>query len=112
MKLSYAELLERLPGPASSKWPEGERFVRGFSHGTMSVELYAPRGHDLQTPHQQDELYFVLQGSGDLVIEGKRYACSSGDALFVPAGAAHRFENFSGDFATWVVFWGPQGGER
>jgi hypothetical protein len=30
----------------------------------------------------------------------------------VPAGKAHRFENFTPDFATWVVFWGPQGGER
>jgi uncharacterized protein YjlB len=32
--------------------------------------------------------------------------------LFVPAGTTHRFEDFSADFATWVVFWGPQGGER
>jgi hypothetical protein len=28
-----------------------------------------------------------------------------------PAGAVHRFENFSNDFVTWVVFYGPQGGE-
>jgi hypothetical protein len=31
--------------------------------------------------------------------------------FFVPAGVAHRFERFSPDFATWVVFWGPHGGE-
>jgi len=31
--------------------------------------------------------------------------------LFVPAGVEHRFENFSDDFATWVIFYGPEGGE-
>jgi hypothetical protein len=30
----------------------------------------------------------------------------------VPARVAHRFEEFTPDFATWVVFWGPPGGER
>jgi mannose-6-phosphate isomerase-like protein (cupin superfamily) len=34
-----------------------------------------------------------------------------GDALFVPAGMKHRFENFSDDFATWIMFYGPEGGE-
>ncbi len=34
-----------------------------------------------------------------------------GDVLIVPTGLVHRFENFSDDFATWVVFWGPKGGE-
>jgi hypothetical protein len=32
--------------------------------------------------------------------------------LFVAAGVPHRFEEFSRDFAAWVVFWGPKGGER
>lgn len=112
MKISMEELYTRLPGPVSQKWPSGERFVRGLAHGTMSVEFYAPREHDPQTPHDQDELYFIMQGSGEFVLAGERYSCSAGDAFFVPAGLSHRFENFSDDFGTWVVFWGPQGGER
>jgi hypothetical protein len=31
--------------------------------------------------------------------------------VFVAAGEHHRFVNFSGDFSTWVVFYGPEGGE-
>jgi hypothetical protein len=31
--------------------------------------------------------------------------------LFVPAGHEHRFEDFTPDFATWVIFYGPDGGE-
>ena len=67
MRAHVGELLARLPGPVTSKWPGGERFVQAFSHGSMSVELYAPRGVDPQTPHAQDELYFVQGGSATLV---------------------------------------------
>lgn len=106
-----SELLARLPGPVTSRWPQGERFVRALAHGSMSVELYAPVGHDPQTPHTQDELYFVHSGRATLLLQGERHACEPGTVLFVPAGAEHRFTDFSEDFSTWVVFWGPEGGE-
>lgn len=111
LKASAAALLKVLPGPRSAEWPEGERFARAFAHGTMSVELYAPTGVDPQKPHAQDELYIVHSGQGVFVLEGERYPFGPGEALFVPAGADHHFEGFSEDFATWVVFWGPPGGE-
>ena len=111
MKASVASLLARLPGPKNARWPDGERFVEAFSHGTLSVELYAPVGVDPQTPHDRDEVYFVVSGSGDFVVAGERSPFKAGDALFVAAGAEHRFENFTADFTTWVVFYGPVGGE-
>ena len=82
-----------------------------FSHGSMEVRYYAPKGRDDQTPHDQDEVYFVASGSGSFLREGERVAFGPGDMLFVAAGEAHRFEDFSDDFATWVVFYGPKGGE-
>ena len=112
MKVSLSTLLARIPGPASTAWPAGERFTVAFKHGTMSVELYVPTGSDPQTPHTQDEIYFIQSGKGELVLNGVRHACAVGDAFFVAAGVEHRFENFSNDFITWAVFWGPQGGER
>ena len=112
MKASFAELLQQIPGPVSDKWPSGERFATAFAHGTMSVELYAPVGHDPQTPHDQDELYFVVAGRSEFVLQEQRMHLAAGDAVFVPAGAVHRFEHFSDDFATWVVFWGVRGGEK
>ena len=112
MKASAAELLQRLPGPVSAAWPMGERFTQAFARGTMSVELYAPRGSDPQTPHAQDELYFIQSGSGRFRIEAEYYSFAAGDCFFVAAGVEHRFEEFSADFSTWVVFWGPDGGER
>lgn len=112
MKKSLGELLQNIPGTMSEKWPQGERFAHVLSHGTMTVELYAPIGHDPQTPHDQDELYFVAGGSSEFLLKDERMQVTSGDVIFVPAGAVHRFENFSDDFMTWVVFWGAHGGEK
>jgi mannose-6-phosphate isomerase-like protein (cupin superfamily) len=111
LKARASHLLAALPGPVSSKWPQGERFVQAFARGSMSVEMYAPVGKDPQSPHTQDELYIVHTGEGEFVCGDERVKFAAGDVLFVPAGVAHRFENFTSDFATWVVFYGPSGGE-
>jgi mannose-6-phosphate isomerase-like protein (cupin superfamily) len=54
----------------------------------------------------------IINGSGKFVMNGKYSDFQQGDILFVPAGAIHRFEDFTADFATWVIFYGPEGGER
>jgi mannose-6-phosphate isomerase-like protein (cupin superfamily) len=89
----------------------GQRSVAVFEHGTLQVKLYAPRGHDAQTPHARDEIYVVARGSGWFVNEDRRHRIEQHDVLFARAGAPHRFEAFSDDFLVWVFFYGPQGGE-
>ena len=106
MRLRPADLLARLPLPATERWPDGVRFVEAFAKGGLDMELYAPRGVDGQTPHARDELYLVVAGRAALDIAGVAHDCAPGDALFVPARAAHRFTDISDDFATWAVFWG------
>ena len=86
-------------------------FTIQHTRGTMVLELYAPRGVDDQQPHLQDELYFVVKGSGTFVRDGERVQFGPGDALFAAAGAEHRFEDFTDDLALWVIFYGPKGGE-
>jgi hypothetical protein len=39
LKASVEELLARLPGPRTSRWPDGERFVEAFARGSLVVEL-------------------------------------------------------------------------
>lgn len=96
------ESLERQAGP---------RYLQLFRHGSLVVELYAPRGHDPQAPHSRDEVYVVASGSG-LFFDGlSRRPFGPGSFLFVAAGQPHRFEDFSADFAAWVFFYGPEGGE-
>lgn len=83
-----------------------------FRHGTLLVKYYAPRGRDGQTPHAQDELYVVARGSGVFFDGTSRRRFGPGDLLFAAAGITHRFEEFSDDFGVWVMFYGPDGGER
>ena len=52
--------------------------------------LVAPEP-DRQQPHADDEVYIVLEGSGVLEIEGASVELEAGKAVFVPAGAEHRF---------------------
>lgn len=104
MKLTPDEFLEKLPLPASQKWPEGVWFTKAFSKGDFELEFFAPRGRDYQTPHQKDEIYVVVRGEGEFVRENQKTSFSTGDVLFVEAGVEHHFENFSEDFATWVIF--------
>jgi mannose-6-phosphate isomerase-like protein (cupin superfamily) len=87
-------------------------FLELFQHGTLSVELYKPVGRDLQQPHTRDEVYVIVSGSGRFMSDGQLYDFQPGDFLFVPAGVEHRFEEFTDDFSTWVIFYGPEGGEK
>jgi mannose-6-phosphate isomerase-like protein (cupin superfamily) len=90
----------------------GNRSIGLFEHGTLTVKMYAPRSVDPQQPHTQDELYVVAAGSGKFELDGRQESCAIGDVLFAPAGTPHRFVEFTDDFAVWVFFYGPQGGER
>jgi mannose-6-phosphate isomerase-like protein (cupin superfamily) len=111
MKASITQALLRLPDAPTERYPHGAPFVTMMAGGTMRVEVFAPKSADIQQPHTQDELYFIHSGVGELVINGQRFPAAAGDAFFVAAGVNHRFENFSDDFVTWVVLYGPQGGE-
>ncbi len=100
------EIAEQLPTDPSTM-----KFRYALRNGSMKIGLYAPDSVDEQTPHNQDELYLIVSGSGEFVKNGERMVFQPNTAIFVEAGADHRFENFSDDFSTWVVFWGPDGGE-
>jgi mannose-6-phosphate isomerase-like protein (cupin superfamily) len=52
--------------------------------------LVAPEP-DRQQPHEDDELYVVLEGTGVLQVEGEEVPVREGTAVFVEAGADHRF---------------------
>lgn len=107
MKISFAQSLAELPLPATTKWPHGVWDIEKFKQDDFSLELFAPKNHDYQTPHTQDEIYVIVRGSGVFELENEQINFEPGDVLIVPAGKAHRFSQFGGDFAAWVVFWGP-----
>jgi len=90
---------------------DGAPFKELFAHGTLGVEVYKPIGVDRQSVHDRDEVYVVIGGRGTFLCGDLRTPFGPGDLLFVAAGMTHRFEDFSDDFSTWVLFYGPHGGE-
>jgi mannose-6-phosphate isomerase-like protein (cupin superfamily) len=67
-------------------------------HRSPGVELgayvlVAPEP-DTQQPHEDDEIYVVLEGRGTLEVEGQSFPVTEGDAVFVEAGADHRFTGY------------------
>jgi mannose-6-phosphate isomerase-like protein (cupin superfamily) len=96
---------------ADVKPVRGKRLATVLERGTLRLLCSWPQPPNVQSPHEQDELYVVVQGSGVLFHEGKRDRFSAGDAMFVAAGVEHHFEDFSDDLAVWVIFYGSKGGE-
>lgn len=67
--------------------------------------LVAPEP-DRQQPHDDDEVYVVLEGRGTLEVEGVETALEPGGGLYVPAGAEHRFTGYE-QLALLVIFTRP-----
>jgi mannose-6-phosphate isomerase-like protein (cupin superfamily) len=87
---------------------DDETYKRLIEKTDFDVGMYRPNETDDQTPHERDEVYVVATGTGEFVCAGERQAFVAGDLFYVPAGIEHRFENYSGDFSTWVVFIGAR----
>jgi len=64
--------------------------------------LVAPEP-DTQQPHEDDEVYVVLDGSGVLNVEGEAIPVEQGQAIFVPAHAEHQFTAYEG-LSVLVIF--------
>jgi len=103
--LRFAEAQRGIPGPA------GEHAVTILQRGPLDIALSMPARPAQQTPHAQDELYFIIRGRAVFFHDSKRDPVDSGNLVIVAAGTDHQFEDLSGDFAVWRVFYGPNGGE-
>ncbi len=102
---------------SSGAAPFGLPAAQIFEHGSLKLFFYEPRGADHQPVHDQDEVYVIVSGFGTFAVGDseaslERKAFGPGDAIFVAAGRLHRFEDFTDDFETWVMMYGPEGGER
>jgi mannose-6-phosphate isomerase-like protein (cupin superfamily) len=81
-------------GIADRLGPGGYEVVYETDRLQVGVYVLEAPEPDMQQPHEWDELYFVLEGTGTLDVEGEKHPLGEGAAAFVAAKAAHRFEDY------------------
>jgi len=69
----------------------------------MGVYVLVAPEPDRQQPHEDDEVYVVLEGTGVLEVDGESVPVREGSAVFVEAGADHRFAAYE-QLSVLVVF--------
>ena len=73
---------------------------------SMSAGLYVlPAGAtDLQRPHHEDEMYYVVRGIARFRAGDEDQEVSAGSVLFVAAEVEHRFYDITEELAALVFF--------
>lgn len=84
----------------------GERYLEFMRAPSMSLGIYSlpAGGVDPQQPHTEDEVYVVLDGHGQVRVEGEDRPVGPGSIVFVPARAAHHFHSITRDLNLLVFF--------
>lgn len=88
---------------------EDELFVEFLRRDALSLELYRlPAGAtDPQEPHTEDEVYYIVEGTAKIRIDGESYPVEPGDVVYVERGVDHEFFDIEADLVTLIVFAPP-----
>ena len=84
----------------------GEEYLQFLKIASMRMGVYAlaAGAEDTQSPHEEDEVYYVLRGRAMLRVEGQDYAVEPGSLVFVAAHATHKFHSIRDALETLVFF--------
>ena len=88
----------------------GDAWMEFFRVPALSLGLYVlpAGGEDPQSPHGQDEVYFVVSGRAAITVGEETTQVARGSVVYVPAGVPHRFHHISEDLRVLVVFSPPE----
>jgi len=87
----------------------GNPYLQFLNEGTMSLGLYVLEAGsiDRQTPHAEDEVYYVVEGRAAIVVAGERRPVQPGSIVFVAKEVDHRFVDIEEDLSI-LVFFAPE----
>ena len=90
----------------------GEAWTEFMRAGMFSAGVYrlAAGETDTQTPHAEDEIYYVLRGRAVLEVAAERHPVEPGSLAFVAKEAEHRFVDIAEDLELLVLFAPPESG--
>ncbi len=84
----------------------GELYLEFLRRDSMSCGLYVlePGAEDPQEPHQEDEVYVVLGGRAQLLVDGRDQPVGPGSVVFVARTLPHRFHGITERLSVLVFF--------
>jgi quercetin dioxygenase-like cupin family protein len=84
----------------------GKAYLEFLRVPAMSAGLYvlSAGARDPQSPHREDEMYYVIRGKGRFQAGKKDCDVSAGSVLFVSAEVEHRFYDITEELAVLVFF--------
>jgi len=90
----------------ASRRNSGKRYSEFLRVPTMSAGIYVlpADGTDTQSPHQQDEMYYVVRGRGRMRAGSEDQAVSAGSIIFVAARVEHSFYQITEELMVLVIF--------
>jgi mannose-6-phosphate isomerase-like protein (cupin superfamily) len=97
-------------GIDAARLARSQQYHEFLRRDSMSAGLYVLRAReqDLQTPHDQDELYYVVSGRGTIRVGEDDRDVGPGSIVFVEAGVEHRFHTITANLTVLVVFAPPE----
>ena len=90
----------------------GKRYLEFLRVAAMSAGVYVlpAGGTDPQSPHKEDEMYYVVRGRARMQAGTEDQAVSEGSVIFVAAGIEHRFYDITEELMV-LVFFAPSESE-
>ena len=84
----------------------GDLYLPFFRSAAMHMGIYAlaAGATDPQSPHAEDEAYYVLRGCAKFTAGDETFGVKAGDLIYVRAQAAHRFHDIAEDLELLVFF--------
>jgi mannose-6-phosphate isomerase-like protein (cupin superfamily) len=92
--------------PEVAKARMGDGYSEFLRVPAMRVGVYvlAAGAVDGQSPHTEDEIYYVVRGRGQFLNGDRETGAEPGNVLFVPARQVHRFHSITEELVLLVVF--------
>jgi len=86
--------------------PAGHNYFELIRVPAMSAGLYVlqPGEPDRQTPHREDEIYYIVGGRAIIHVGSEDRPVAPGTAVFVPAGVEHHFHSITAALQVLVIF--------
>lgn len=88
-----------------------QAYLEFLRENSMSMGLYHLKVNaiDRQSPHSEDEVYYVISGAAKINVDGEDHPVQAGSIVFVESGMPHRFHSITQDL-TVLVFFAPAEG--